>query len=126
MAVSFILPLALEYSELVAGVVSHAILSPWGIHNDFDFDGSHAFHRLNNLSAVGNQLRTSRAHGAGHSHFNADIRLRRFFRTRRKVYHVNQAEIDDIYKQLGVNDLLELLTDFFFAKSFGHATFSNK
>ena len=109
-------PTGLENAELIAGFIRHLVGGPRRIEDDFDFDGGDAGEGSDDLLAVGDELRAGGAHGAGHGHVDLDVRLPF---GREQIDGVDQAEVHDVDEQLGVDDLLELLTNEVFGELAG-------
>ena len=87
---------------------------------DFDFDAASTFQRLERLTALCDQLWAGWAHGAGQRHVDLNVGLGFVGRVSGQVDVIDQAEIDDVDEQFGVDNLLELLADFIFANDCGH------
>lgn len=105
-----------EDSQLVAGVFGHAVRRPGRGHHDLDFHVGHVGQRALDRFRLLNELRAGGAGGAGHGHVDLDVRL---------VFElfdfdaIHQAKIDDVDKQLGINDLLERFADVIFSGGHG-------
>ena len=99
---------SLEDAELIPGVVGHAGGGPGRGHDEADFRFGHAGELLQSGFGLMNDLRTSGAAGAGEGHFDLDFALVTL------IDGVDQAQIDNVDEQLGVDDGAECLDHLLF------------
>ena len=98
---------------MIAGFLGHLFRRPGRVEDDFHFHVAHARELAEDLLAVSDHLRAGGAHGAGHRHF--DLAGRLVVGSRNQINLIDEAQIDDVDDQLGIDDLFQLFENEGFA-----------